>query len=244
MITVVIPLFNGEKYISRAINSCIEQEAVSQIVVIDDASIDNSIVQVSDIISQGHKAQIILLENESNLGPGLSRNKGIEKASNKYICFLDADDYYLPERFEKTLAMMDSDNPIDGVYCPLILAVEEGVAVKPDEDYGLELVEGNRITFEDALLKSKGTVSHCGILFRKDFLDKHDIRYAEGFWGEDTELLFKALQKGNIRYLDDPKTIRNITGQNLTTTLESKEQYAFHKKWFPLPSPKICSYGF
>jgi glycosyltransferase involved in cell wall biosynthesis len=231
MITVVIPLFNAEKYISRSINSCINQSEVSQIIVIDDCSTDNSLGIVQEL-SALKDSEVLLLQNRINIGPGICRNKGIEVAKGDYIAFLDADDYYQAQRFTRALDRIKKDEEIDGIYSPLVLAVEEGVSITPDEDYRLEMTDGAQIGFEDALFKSRGTVSHCGILFRKSFLDEHDIRYAEGYWGEDTELLFKALQKGNIRYLDDPKTIRSITGQNLTTTLQAEEQYAFHKKWF------------
>lgn len=232
MITIVIPLFNGEKYISRAIQSCIVQNQVSQIIIIDDKSTDKSQAIVNECIEAIADKEIILLSNEDNRGPGFSRNKGIEKATGKYIAFLDADDYYKPQRFEGSVALLEKSKETDGVYTPLVLNIEEAVDTETQEDYQLNKADGEHISFEDMLLRSRGIVSHCGILFKTRFLEQYNIRYADTYWGEDTEMLFMAIQKGKIVYLNDPKTIRSITGDNLTTNLDLNEQYAFHKKWF------------
>ena len=232
MITIVIPLFNGEKYISRAIQSSIDQKHVSQIIIIDDKSTDKSVEVVHKCIETTTEKEILLLSNEHNQGPGFSRNKGIQQATGKYIAFLDADDYYIHQRFERSVELLEKTKENDGVYSPLELKLEEGINTFAQEDYRLIKADGEHISFEDMLLRSRGIVSHCGILFRRRFLEQYNIRYADAYWGEDTEMLFNAIQKGKIVYLDDPKTIRSITGDNLTTNLDLNEQYAFHKKWF------------
>lgn len=231
MITIVIPLFNGEKYISRAIKSCLEQKMVSQIIVIDDASEDKSVQIVQNLIDNNPTTTIELLRNEINSGPGVSRNKGIPIAKGAYIAFLDADDYYKPERFEKAISLFKNYSDIDGIYSSLIVQTKRDVPSFTEEDYLIDKKDGEQISFEDMLLRSRG-VSHCGMVFKKSFIDLHNIRYGNTYWGEDTEMLFRAIQKGKIVFLNDPKSIRGVTGNNLTLTLDPIEKYQFHKKCF------------
>ena len=94
MISVVIPLYNKEQYISRSIQSVLNQSvAVSEIIVVNDGSTDNSLAVVKDAFLHETKVRIIEQENK---GVSAARNTGIENASSEYIAFLDADDLWLP----------------------------------------------------------------------------------------------------------------------------------------------------
>ena len=97
--SIIIPLYNREKTISRAIESILNQTFTDfEIIVVDDCSTDCS----AEII---HKLKILdsrikYIKNEINQERCISRNKGIQIASGKYICFLDSDDYHLPIHLE------------------------------------------------------------------------------------------------------------------------------------------------
>ena len=91
--SVIIPLYNREAKIKKAIESVLNQEFQDfEIIVIDDCSRDRS----SEIVLGIQDSRISLLRNETNLERCVSRNKGIHQAKGKYICFLDSDDYHLP----------------------------------------------------------------------------------------------------------------------------------------------------
>ncbi len=97
--SIIIPLYNREKTISRAIESILNQTFQDfEIIVVDDCSIDYSaeIVHKLKILD----ARIKYIKNEINQERCISRNKGIQIASGKYICFLDSDDYHLPIHLE------------------------------------------------------------------------------------------------------------------------------------------------
>ena len=97
--SIIIPLYNREKTISRAIESILNQTFQDfEIIVIDDCSTDHSV----EII---HKLKILdsrikYIKNEINQERCISRNKGIQIALGRYICFLDSDDYHLPIHLE------------------------------------------------------------------------------------------------------------------------------------------------
>lgn len=92
-VSVIIPIYNNEKYIKQCVESVLEQTLKDlEVICIDDGSMDDSAKIVKNIMSM--EERIVLLQ-QANQGPGIARNLGIKKAKGKYVVFLDADDYYL-----------------------------------------------------------------------------------------------------------------------------------------------------
>lgn len=95
--SVIIPLYNRESKIKKAIQSVLDQKFQDfELLVIDDCSTDRS----CDVVLSMNDARIRLIKNDSNLERCKTRNKGIELAQGKYICFLDSDDYHLPNHLQ------------------------------------------------------------------------------------------------------------------------------------------------
>ncbi len=92
--SVIIPLYNREKTISRAIDSILNQTFQDfELIIVDDCSTDNSATKVREY--QLQDSRIKYIKNEINLERCISRNKGIQSTNGRYICFLDSDDYHL-----------------------------------------------------------------------------------------------------------------------------------------------------
>ncbi|MCC9071820.1 glycosyltransferase family 2 protein [Flavobacterium sp. F-65] len=113
--TVVIPLYNKEKYIDDTIRSLAFQDSkASQIIIIDDFSTDRSLVCLKDSISffapQFLKTDIKIIELKENKGPSNARNIGIELATGDLISFLDADDCYTPSCLSDVNLIMEQEN--------------------------------------------------------------------------------------------------------------------------------------
>ena len=115
-ISVIIPVYNAEKYIEKAIKSCLQLPEVKEIVVVDDGYKDNSKEIVRELSERHPIIKIYEHPNNENRGAGSSRNLGIEKATQKYIAFLDADDFYLPNRFVKDKEVFRDNPDADGCY--------------------------------------------------------------------------------------------------------------------------------
>lgn len=93
LISIIIPIYNGEDYLEQCINSVLNQTIKElEIICIDDGSTDSSVEIIHKY--QRFEKRIILLR-QNNQGQGKARNNGIKIATGKYISFLDADDYYL-----------------------------------------------------------------------------------------------------------------------------------------------------
>lgn len=106
LVTVIIPLYNAEKYITETIESVINQTYQNwKMIIVDDCSIDNSINIIKKYQIKDNR--IKLVESESNFGgPAKPRNIGIDNAKGEYIAFLDADDVWLPNKLEEQLKFM------------------------------------------------------------------------------------------------------------------------------------------
>ena len=99
-ISVIIPIYNSEKYIDRCLKSILNQDFKDiEIICIDDCSTDNSI----NILKEYQRLynEIIILKNKKNCGAGESRNAGLKKASGEYIHFVDADDSLTQNAYKK-----------------------------------------------------------------------------------------------------------------------------------------------
>ena len=104
-VTVVIPVYNREKYLGIAVDSILSQTFPDfELLVIDDGSIDRSI----DVVLSHSDPRIRLVCNNTNLGVSTTRNKGIQLARGEYLAFLDSDDWAHPERLAKQTAFLDN----------------------------------------------------------------------------------------------------------------------------------------
>lgn len=102
-VSVVIPVFNAEIYIEECVNSVLNQTHENiEIILVDDCSNDQSLSKITEL-SRRHQDKIKVYHIDTNSGPSNARNYGIEQTTGQYISFLDADDYWLPNKLEKQL---------------------------------------------------------------------------------------------------------------------------------------------
>lgn len=109
-ISVIMPVYNGEKYLKEAIDSILNQTFTNfEFIIINDGSIDRT----EEIILSYTDSRIIYIKNETNLQIVESLNKGISIAKGKYIARMDSDDISLPTRLEKQYLFMEAHKKID-----------------------------------------------------------------------------------------------------------------------------------
>ncbi|QTF91394.1 glycosyltransferase [Halomonas sp. BM-2019] len=103
LVTVIIPVYNKEKYISRSIQSVLDQSYTQiELLIVDDAATDGSLARVAEF--DDHRIRVIRRETP---GPGgyAARNLGVENSSGEWVAFLDADDVWLPDHLERAVQM-------------------------------------------------------------------------------------------------------------------------------------------
>lgn len=114
-ISVIIPVYNAEKYVSQAVESALQFEEVYEVILIEDRSPDNALEVCLKLTGKHNRVKLYQHPDKGNHGAGASRNLGIEKSSGDFIAFLDADDYYLPNRFDAEKELFKNPE-VEGVY--------------------------------------------------------------------------------------------------------------------------------
>lgn len=114
-ISVIIPVYNAEKFVEQAVNSALQFDEVHEVILVEDKSPDNALEVCRKLAGKHERVKLLQHPDKENHGAGASRNLGIEKASGDFIAFLDADDYYLSNRFDAEKELFK--NPaVEGVY--------------------------------------------------------------------------------------------------------------------------------
>lgn len=199
-VSVIIPAYNTEAYITRAIESALGQtEANIEVIVVDDASTDAT-VEVTKGISD---KRLKVLVNQQNLGASGARNRAIREAQGEWIALLDSDDWYAPERLEKLLSVARAEGAnmiADDAYY-----IEDGVEL-PWTTLLRESGENiDKIRHIDPLFFVETDVQgrrglHLGLtkpLIKRDFLVQHGIEYdAEIKLGQDFYFYLTCLAQG------------------------------------------------
>jgi len=115
-ISVIIPVFNAGRFLEKAVESALILPEVKEVLLIEDGSSDNSLEICKALETGNAKISLFTHPNNENKGAGASRNVGIGNATGDFIAFLDADDFYLPNRFEAEKNIFEAQPETDGVY--------------------------------------------------------------------------------------------------------------------------------
>ncbi len=104
LVSVIMPVYNGEKYIKKAVESVYEQRVPVELLVIDDGSTDRT----EEVLSAWDgREDFRYIKNSQNMGAARSRNRGVQEAGGKYIAFLDADDWWENGKLKEQLEVLE-----------------------------------------------------------------------------------------------------------------------------------------
>ena len=176
MISVVIPVFNGEKYIERSVLSVLNQTFKNiELIVVNDGSTDRTLEILEEIWKKYKpKGKVISIENG---GSAHARNVGLDNISGDYFCLLDSDDYLETNIFE---SIFNQYNSFDVCYYGYSDRDENCVLNRKYEDdfYYFDSITGT----ECAILKlrKKIWICHGSAVYSRRILEKNNIRYADG----------------------------------------------------------------
>ena len=109
LVSILTPTFNAEKFIRATIKSVQEQTYENwEMILVDDASTDNTVSIIEDFAQRDNR--IKLFKFSENRGNGFARNAALNKATGKYIAYLDADDLWFPSKLEKQIQFLNANN--------------------------------------------------------------------------------------------------------------------------------------
>lgn len=220
--SIIIPIYNAEKYIKRCAESIDKQSFNDyEVFFIDDSSEDSSSAICIELAQKNGKIQYC---KKTHGGAAAARNYGIVKASGSYIVFIDADDYVAEQFLEKLReSIADKEFP-DICFLNSHYVVDKGKINKnvifripqtQDLSNGLSQKEFiDLVTFETNILPGSMWLA----VFRKDFLLQNNLQFDEKLiWSEDSDFIYRALIKaekikccnycGYYYYLDNSKSV-------------------------------------
>jgi len=187
LVSVIIPAYNAELHIKRAIESAIKQTYKNlEIIIIDDGSTDRT----ADIIKSFKDPRIIYLYQKSK-SQGSARNYGIIKSKGKYITFLDADDFYLPEKVEKQIRFLISHPEYKFTYCELLHFYSNNPCVFFKKKYKCN----HGSVFKD-LLKINFVKNPNAVMVSKEVFNKVGLFNEKRYFPEDWEMWIRISQAG------------------------------------------------
>ena len=215
-VTVITPVYNAEKTIKRCLDSLVNQTLKDiEIITINDCSTDNTL-KILKAYQKKHK-NLIVIDNETNLGPAASRNKGLEIAKGDYIGFVDADDFVELNMYEVMAKNMS--NEIDLITCSRTR--DTGTKVK-------EIINRKETTNPKDLSEISNYTSDK--LFKKSIIDKNNIKFPEKYrYAEDMYFLtvyrcyankMKILQDVFYHITFNTSSITNSYNKNILSIIE------------------------
>ena len=208
-VSVIIPVYNGEKYIAQAIESALSQAYNNiEIIVINDGSTDNSYDKIMPYLPS---VKYIYQENK---GVAAARNSGIKNSTGELIGFLDADDLWLPEKLEFQVNYLLKHQDIALVHSNQKSIYEDGVQTiaepPPTKAMGM--------CFKELFLRNQ--ISGGSVLLRKKCLDQIGLFDERMFFGEDYELWLRMSRFFLIGYIDRVLYLYRQHSSNMSTNWE------------------------
>lgn len=181
-ISVIIPIFNDPESLPRAVFSAIKQNNLGEIIIVDDASTDNSLAVAKSLAATN--LNIKVLRSPNNKGPAAARNLGAKHAEFEYLCFLDSDDELISGYFTDVLTFLKNN--------PTMLAAKVGIEF-------LDPIRGNILPDYDPRYAAAVFSSPCNVLIpRRVFLAmggfSESAAFRTKFGGEDAAFC-KAVAK-------------------------------------------------
>ena len=223
ILSIIIPMFNSQNTIKRAIDSCLESLAEIEIILVDDGSTDSTIRIIKKYYQKLISSNIIQIINSGHRGAGNARNVGLNKAVGKWIIFLDSDDKFVNLR--RVLSDIKNEREQN---CIDIISYTKNPLIWNNKSQKKIIVNGKRLIKDNLGLSNdskkywdSGPVNK---VYRKSFLKKHGIYFATDVKiGEDLIFNQKCLLLNPSVLVIHEYVYKIITNQDSVTHIIVKQ---------------------
>ncbi|MGB3402772.1 MAG: glycosyltransferase [Microcoleaceae cyanobacterium] len=244
-VSVIIPAYNSENYIERAVKSVLEQTYTDyEVIVIDDGSTDNT-KQILSLYDD-----VIHYFYQLNQGAAIARNQGCKIAQGKLLAFLDADDFFLPNKLKEQIAVFDADCTIDLVQSGWIIVDKNGKGLtdvtpwKVAPELNLETWLLHKCVRPSALILRKiwwekvGGFDHCYPPTEDlDFVLKLGLMGCKSVWLKQVHACYRQhesnLMSGGKRVIENTEKVMNLffNRPDLPESILSLKQKEQYQRW-------------
>ena len=204
-VSVILPVYNGEKYLRACIDSVLAQTYSNfELIILNDGSGDGS----AQIIQAYSDQRVVYVSNETNMGLIGTLNKAIVLAKGKYIARMDADDVCLPQRLEKQVQFLETNSSVGllGTWFYQMHGTKRTLK---------KLLTGTHALRAELLFRSP--FAHPTVMMRKSVLDEMKILYDPAFrHAEDFELWTRLADITEVENLPEPFLLYRMHDQQVT----------------------------
>ncbi len=218
-LSVVIPVYNAEKYIRQCLDSILTKQKIAlEVICVDDCSTDGTPAVLKEY--QDKYENVTVIRNETNLYAGICRNKGLMAAKGQYVHFLDSDDYVVDNAYEK-LYTLAKENDLDWVKTTSEGFDDETGETVENPRYSMEkMYEGFFGTLLDFQHFPKKFMDYMAVvpwngIYKRHFLLEKNIRFNSLFCVNDRSFFVDTCVKGERMMIAREKIVRhrmNVSG--------------------------------
>lgn len=264
-ISVIIPVYNVEKYIHSCVDSVLKQTFQNfEIILVDDGSTDSCPGICDEYAAYDSKIKVI---HKSNAGPSAARNLGLEVARGEYVCFLDSDDYIERNTLEYCLSLAKKENADEVRF--IFSRFKSGILHKPkmlkvtpsyvvdDSKYKLQpLMAAIAPLLSTPILLAPSDASSCTAIYKRDLIEKNKIRFYSQREVKSEDYIFnidfgmvckRIVYTDNkfYRYRHNPKSIsRSIRFDRLEQAIRFSQFLAKKLKGYGFSNSDVYSMGY
>lgn len=211
LFSIIVPIYNVEKYLKRCIDSLINQTYKNiEIILVDDGSPDNCPKICEEYAAKDNRIKVFHKENG---GLSDARNYGLGKASGDYVLFIDSDDWLNIESIEQFNSFLEKDPTIDIAIGNLINADGTMYSKIPKAEIG------KAYNGEDYFVQFNNSIIPCAVApaYRREFLLENKLKFMVGVYHEDNEFTPRAyIQANKIVYTGISFYIRYVREDSIT----------------------------
>lgn len=225
LVSVVMPVYNGERFLREAVDSILHQTYANfELIIVNDGSKDSS----EDIVKSYFDSRIHYIANEQNVGICITLNRGLDITRGKYIARMDCDDISMPERLKKQVDFLET-HPEIGIVGSDIVTFGDG-----RDEHFFEFPRGSEACKAGLLFNT--CFAHPAVMMRTSIIREHNLHYREEYKGiEDLEMWWRMshftemanIPEALVRYRKHP----GQETQNVTAAVAAKSREFIDKRF-------------
>lgn len=208
LVTVIIPTYKGSSALGRAIDSVLNQLYKELEIVVVDDNVPESEERLKTeklMLRYASDNRVRYLKHPQNMNGAVARNTGISVAKGDYIAFLDDDDYYFPERIQKSVSYLQKNKDAVGVYVGVDVTSENGTVE-------LQVMPKQNLTISDLLQKEMVIGTGSNIFVKSDVAKKIN-GFDESFVRrQDIEFMIRVCHEGRVGFLSEKLIVKSVNG--------------------------------
>lgn len=243
LVSVILPVYNAERFLRQAIESILNQTYQNlELVIVNDCSKDESLKIIKEFAELD--SRVLVETNPENLKLSKTLNRAIGLSSGKYLARMDADDISDPSRIEKQVKLMEQNPDVVVIGCDILIIDEEDCHIGFRKYYAIDNEIRKWLFFFSPFC-------HPAIMIRREAIDKvggYDNCFNPA---EDYELYFRLGMVGKFMNITEPLFSYRIVGNSMThgnplnmekKTIEIREKYGNHGFYHMSVAAKIYNF--